>query len=229
MNRAGSLRTLVLALWAAFFVWLLATGEVYRYIGPRTRWVVVFGAIVFAAAALVQGAAALGHRPGGRVGPSDVIAAAAFVAPLAIVVAIPRPSLGSEAAARRSIGAVPAIAAGAPAGGGDVTVADIELASSSARYAAGAGLVPGTEVEVTGFVTHPPEGRPGTFALTRFATFCCAADAVPYSATVVSAAGAGLADDTWLTVTGVVAARGGGLVVEATRIERIDEPRNPYL
>lgn len=40
-------------------------------------------------------------------------------------------------------------------------------------------------------------------ALTRFATFCCAADAVPYSVTVDSE-GTDFPDDTWLTVTGTL-------------------------
>ena len=46
MNRVGFARMVVLALWSAFFAWLLVSGEVYRYIGPRTRWVVVFGAVM---------------------------------------------------------------------------------------------------------------------------------------------------------------------------------------
>lgn len=39
-----ALRVFVLAAWTAFFVWLIASDEMYRYVGPRTYWVIWFGA-----------------------------------------------------------------------------------------------------------------------------------------------------------------------------------------
>lgn len=176
MNRAGSARMLVLALWSAFFAWLLITGEVCRYIGPKTRWVV-----------------------------------------------------GSEAAVRKSTGLVGASSfIPVPQPNGEVSFPEIKYASESQQYAAEAGIVEGYEIKLTGFVTHPDGGREGTLALTRFASFCCAADAVPYSVTV-DPGGEDYPDDTWLTISGSLVNEGGEFVLKAQRITETVEPDSPFI
>ena len=58
------LRLSTLLVWSGFLTWLMVSGEVYRYIGARTRWVVVFGALILALAALAQAWAILLTRAG---------------------------------------------------------------------------------------------------------------------------------------------------------------------
>jgi uncharacterized repeat protein (TIGR03943 family) len=227
MSRIGLARTLVLALWSGFFAWLLLSGEVYLYIGPRTRWVVLFGAVMLGLAAVAQ-ARTLRRAGDVRFSGTELLTLAAFMAPLAIIVLIPRPSLGSEAAARKSTGLVGASSfVPVPQADGEISFPEITYASESPDYAAAAGIFDGYEVKLTGFVTHPGGGRGGTFALTRFETFCCAADAVPYSVTVDS--GRMYPEDSWLTVSGALVKEGDEYVLKAKRINPTEEPENPYI
>lgn len=230
MNRPALARMLVLALWSAFFGWLLLSGEVYRYIGPKTRWVVVFGTIVLGLATIAQARALRRTSSSERLSATELLTLAAFVAPIAVIVLIPRPSLGSEAAARKSTGLVGAASSFVPApeGNGEVSFPEIKYASQSQEYAAALGIVDGYEIKLTGFVTHPEGAPEGTFALTRFATFCCAADAIPYSVTVDSG-GKDYRDDTWLTVSGSLVDEGGEFVLQSERMTETEEPKNPYI
>jgi uncharacterized repeat protein (TIGR03943 family) len=229
MKHAGFARMVVLALWSAFFAWLLMSGEVYRYIGPRTRWVVVFGALILGVAAIAQARSLRSGATAARISATEVMGLIAFVAPLAVIVLIPRPSLGSEAAARKSTGLVGTSSlVPVPQANGEVSFPEIQYASESSEYAAAAGIYDGYEVKLTGFVTHPDDARDGTFALTRFATFCCAADAVPYSVTV-NPEGEDFPDDTWLTVSGALVNEGDEFVLQAQRITQTEEPKNPYI
>lgn len=212
------LRGVVLAAWGAFFVWLLVSGEVLRYIGPRTQWVVVFGAVALAIAALGFWLTR-SENAGGALG------VAAMLLPIVAVIVVPEPSLGSLAASRKISGGPVVSLQPQPLGPGDeVSFPEIEYASQSDEYAATNGIVEGFEVELTGFVT---ESEAGDFALTRFSIFCCAADVVPHSVDVDAADD--YPSDTWLTVEGVLEERDGKLIVVATNIEEIPEPDDPYL
>ncbi|MBA2312637.1 MAG: TIGR03943 family protein [Actinobacteria bacterium] len=230
MNRVGFARMVVLALWSAFFAWLLVSGEVYRYIGPRTRWVVVFGAVMLGIAAIGQARSLRGGSAGVKLSATEMVALVAFLAPMAVIVLIPKPSLGSEAASRKSTGlaGVGGAFVPIPQQGGDISFREIQYASESQEYAAALGIFDGYEVKLTGFVTHPDDSQDGTFALTRFATFCCAADAVPYSVTV-DPEGEDYPDDSWLTVSGSLMNEGGEFVLQPERITETTEPKNPYI
>lgn len=229
MNRRGFAQMVVLALWSGFFAWLLISGQVYRYIGPKTRWVVVFGAVMLGFAAIAQARSLRSSSGSARLSSSELVALAAFVAPMAVIVLIPRPSLGSEAASRKSTGLVGASSfVPVPQGNGEVSFPQIKYASESQEYAAAVGIVDGYEIKLTGFVTHPDGGGEETFALTRFATFCCAADAVPYSVTV-DPQGEDYPDDTWLTVSGSLVNERGEFVLQAERTTETEEPDNPYI
>jgi uncharacterized repeat protein (TIGR03943 family) len=229
MNRAGLARMVVLALWSGFFAWLLVSDEVLRYIGPRTRWVVVLGALMLGLTAIAQ-ARSLRAGADVRLSLTEMVALTAFLAPMAVIVLIPRPSLGSEAALRKATGVVGAASSfmPVPQQGAEVSFPEIQYASESQEYAAAMGIFDGYEVKLTGFVTHPSGGREEAFALTRFATFCCAADAVPYSVTV-DQAGGDYQDDTWLTVSGALVFEGDEFVLKAKRIVATEEPKNPYI
>jgi uncharacterized repeat protein (TIGR03943 family) len=214
-------RGVVLAAWGAFFVWLLASREVLRYIGPRTQWVVVFGAVALTLAAI-------GFWFSRREGASGTaLGAAVMLLPIVAVIVVPKPSLGSLAASRKISGGPVVSLQPQPLGpGDDVSFPEIEYASESQEYAATNGIIEGFEVELTGFVTHPDDGATD-FALTRFSIFCCAADVVPHSVEIDS--DRDYPSDVWLTVDGVLEDRDGTFVIVARSIEEIPEPEDPYL
>lgn len=223
-----ALRGAVLAAWAVFFGWLWLTGEVTRYLGPRTYWVVVFGCLTLSLAAL-------GHLWGLRGRPfaptrADIWGAALLVLPLIAVIAIPNARLGAQAASRKASagGFAAAALVPLPDPDGEISFREIDYASESEEYAASAGIVDGMSVELTGFVTHP-DGGSGSFSLTRFYVSCCAADALPYSVPVVADGPVERSDDTWLTVTGTLRDTGSGFVLDADRIRPVDPPQDPYL
>jgi uncharacterized membrane protein YcgQ (UPF0703/DUF1980 family) len=111
---------------------------------------------------------------------------------------------------------------------GEVSFIDFYYANRSEEYALKAGVVPDEIVHLTGFVT---ESGPGRVRLTRFYVSCCAADAVPYSADIMASQGCCTYDeDKWLRVRGrIVTDDQGHYVVEATMIEPVREPDDPYL
>lgn len=228
MDSSRPLRGAVLAAWAAFFGWLWLSGEVTRYLGPRTYWVVVFGCITLTLAAA-------GHLWGLRGRPfplsrSDLWGVALLLAPLVAVIAIPNAQLGAQAASRKASagGFAAAALVPLPDADGEISFREIDYASESEEYAASAGIVDGMSVELTGFVTHP-EGAGGTFSLTRFYVSCCAADALPYSVPIEASDLADRPDDTWVTVGGRLRGTSEGFVLDATRIEPSSPPQDPYL
>ena len=229
---AGTVKSFVLLTWAAFFVWLLVSGEVYRYIGPRTYWVVIFGAICLSAIAVANVFLVMRHdrvRPGSR----QLLGFLAALVPILLVLLIPKPTLGSLAASRKASGGVvsAAVQPSLADPSGDVGFKEIGYASESLEYAGALGLTDGYPVELTGFVSDVKTGIPdGAFPLTRFSIFCCAADSVPYSVPVKAPEdGTTYTRDTWLNVEGALFLDGTTWVLEADSIEEVSEPLNPYI
>lgn len=228
IDRTRALRALVLTAWSGFFAWLWLSGEMTRYLGPRTYWVVVFGAISLGAAAIAHILTMRSGEPR-RVTRTDVVGAAILVLPLVAALSVPDAQLGAQAASRKKSagGFAAASLLPVPEPDGEISFIDIHYAAESSEYAASAGVVPSAEVELTGFVTAP--SGPGELSLTRFYVSCCAADAIPYSVDVVGLDGSGYPEDTWLRIAGVLVEREGELVVETSEAEVVETPRDPYL
>ena len=229
VDPARAARALVLVAWAGFFAWLWFTGEVARYLGPRTYWVVPFGIIVLIGAASVQ----LGTLRQTVPRPLTARAAlglGALLVPIVAVAVVPAPALGSLAASKKATGAIAlgSLAAPAPEPGQEISFIDIYYGSRSQEYANAAGMSDITKVDLLGFVTTPADAPDGTFEITRFYVSCCAADAVPYSATVV-APGPEPPKDSWVDVSGTLSRRDGAYVVVADQVTRRPEPEDPYL
>ena len=231
IDRRRLARGLTLACWAGFFAWLHLSGEKTRYLGPRTYWVVIFGAIVLGAAAAAHLLTLRSATPRKLEG-ADVRGLVTLLVPLLAVAAVPSAQLGALAASRKTSGAgaaaVGAIAPPAPEAGEPLSFVDVHYASESESYAAEAGIAEGMEVELTGFVTHPADLPDGTLGLTRFQVSCCAADAVPYTVPVV-ADPSSRGDDVWLRVAGHLALRDGVYVLEPEEVAVVDAPADPYL
>jgi putative membrane protein len=223
-------RALALTLWSAFFGYLWASDEMVRYLGPRTYWVVPFGCLTLGAAAVAHFATLLRSKDSSRPSRSDLIGIAVLMVPIVAVVAVPGAELGALAASRKATGtgatagliAPPAFEAGrAP------NFIDVHFANSSEEYAASLGIGEGTELNLLGFVSEPSNDA-GTFTLTRFYVSCCAADAIPYSVTVMGD-GTEYADDVWLRVRGSLEYDGKGYRLEAESVEEVEEPDSQYL
>ena len=228
------IRTFTLFAWASFFLWLLATGEVHRYIGSRTYWVVIFGAVALTVAAFAHLLGGDRMPDGPMVRVKDAVGLIAMLLPILILFFVPKPSLGALAASKKSTGGVVStIGRLQPPDrepGGELSLEEIEYASQSSEYAQAVGIVEGASMKLIGFVTHPKNAEEGTFSLTRFQIFCCAADAVPYSARVVPPPGTpDYPDDKWLEIKGTLAKDDKGFFVEATEIKPISEPSSPYI
>jgi putative membrane protein len=226
-----TLRVIVLTSWAAFFVYLAVSGEMARYLGPRTYWVVIFGATVLVAVTVAHVTAPPSVS---RAGPSvrESLATLALLVPLMAVWVVPNADLGALAAANRGQlgGATSASSLIPTPDGGELSFIDIHFANESDSYAAGAGVAPGVAVDLTGFVSERFEGSGDTFRLSRFYVSCCAADAFPYSVTVrTSEAGRQFAEDAWLRVTGTLQRTSDGFLVLAERVGPVQEPDDPYL
>jgi len=88
----------------------------------------------------------------------------------------------------------------------------------------------GDPVEVIGFVYNHPDDAPGTFRVARFVVACCIADAQGFSLPVQWKDSTLLSSDRWVRVAGRVATSPSGEpVIQATSVEEIDPPANPYI
>lgn len=222
---------MVLVGWAGFFAYLYLSGEVTRYLGPRTYWVVPFGAILL-------GVAAFSHVPGLRRSevvprPSrrEVIGHVVLIAPLLAALVVPAPSLGALAANKKNTGGglatVSSVIPPDPSADREVSFLEIHYANESQKFADAMGIVDGYEISLVGFVGRSAGTLEGGFELTRFYVSCCAADAIPYSVMVVD--GPNPPIDTWLKASGRLERRDSTFVLVPDVIDRIDEPKDPYL
>ena len=231
----SAVRAVAMGLWSLTFAWLWVSGEMTRFLGPRTYWVAPFGMLLLGAAAAVTASGA--RRGGGQESLSlpDGLRLGVLVLPLLALLAAPDAQLGSQAAANKSqsgiLAGAAAAAPGAP-GGGPIGFRDVHYAGLSESYAAERGIGDGTGVRLTGFVTHPPGIQPGLFALTRFYVSCCAADAIPYSVTVDPTGPAiprTYPDDRWLEIRGRLWRSDAGYTLTPHSIKPVKTPADPYL
>ena len=219
---------IVLVAWSTFFVYLWVSGEAVRFIGPRTSWVVPFGAVALGATSILYLSSALRSRSE-PVTAREALAHFVTVLPIVAVLVVPAPSLGALAASKKT--ASISLAGGgtlAPPGGssGPLSFIDVHYAAISDHYAQSAGIAEGTPLRLTGFVTHDPDDAAG-FRLTRFYISCCAADAIPYSVHV--ATDRAFENDRWLEIEGVLTETADGFSLVPERLDEVAPPESPYL
>ena len=145
----------------------------------------------------------LGRRPGGHAHPGPAVGWL-LAAPVAVVLVVAPPALGSYTAGRQ------AAPVAVPAGGGALPAADDPgadfatmrlfdyLVASQARPAD----LDGRRVRLVGFVS--PRAAGGWY-VTRFVVNCCAADATPVRVAVPDGP-AGVRPDQWVAVVGTATA-----------------------
>lgn len=218
----------VLALWALFFLVLWASGTSDRYLGPRTQWIVPFGAVVLTLAVLAY---VYGYLRARRSGPSLTMREAAslfaLLVPLAAVLLVPHAALGSFAASRKGGITFSFVRPHAPSKPSDASFLDIRIADGDPGFARQAGIRPGVRVRLLGFVVGTKGVPRGTFQLARFYIACCIADALAVGVPVET--DRTFRPNTWLEVSGALARRGKRFVVVPDRISRVRTPTQPYL
>jgi uncharacterized repeat protein (TIGR03943 family) len=88
----------------------------------------------------------------------------------------------------------------------------------------------GQSVDVVGFVFHGKDDAPEHFQVARFVVACCVADATGHSLPVHWPGSATLQQDSWVHVVGhVVATPGGTAEIQATSVDLVEAPSNPYI
>ncbi|NJL20395.1 MAG: TIGR03943 family protein [Leptolyngbyaceae cyanobacterium SM1_3_5] len=91
----------------------------------------------------------------------------------------------------------------------------------------------GQTVNVKGFVIHPPNLPEGYFVISRFVITCCAADAYPVGLPVkIEGSRSQYPADSWQQVRGNMITETldnqRQLVIQASEIKAVPQPRNPY-
>jgi uncharacterized repeat protein (TIGR03943 family) len=223
-------RLVVVAAWAAFFAALWLSNATGHYLGPRTRWVVPFGACALALTAVVYGVSLVRTRRTNRpLTLRETGELLLFVLPLFVVLVVPHGALGSFAASRKGTGSLFLHASPpVPSSPADVSFLDIRVAEGDPDFAADAGIHEGLRVRLLGIATHAGDVPPGTFELARFYIACCVADAQPVGVPI-DPAGHGRRAGGWLEVTGTLSRRGKRYVVVADGIRAVRAPAQPYL
>jgi len=229
-----SARLIVLVAWSGLFCWLWVTGEVARYLGPRTSWVVPFGALALAAAAILYGAwSDAGPDSRRRLSVGEAAGTAAMLAPVLVVLVMAHAALGSLAASRKlaSRGIEPSrLEAVLSSHAAEVSFLELRTAEEHPDYAADNAIRAGRQVMLTGFVLRPAAVHGAPFRLGRFYITCCVADSIPIDTQIDPPAGLPrYSKDTWLNVAGALVRRGKRFSVRAARVTRIRQPEHPYL
>lgn len=142
---------------------------------------------------------------------------------------LPPASLSAELAMSRDVGAPP-LFAGADAvtlaSTGDTASFGVGEWATVFATATNPDAFDGDTVTLTGFVT-PADGGSG-FDLTRLVITHCVIDAQPASVPV-AASGADFDTGQWVSITGTIrSTTAGGLEIDATAVDPIDEPSDPY-
>jgi uncharacterized repeat protein (TIGR03943 family) len=227
-------RLVVLAAWSALLGWLWLSGEVARYLGPRTEWVVAFGALALTLVTVLYALWSDGGPDAARpLGAGETAGTLAMLAPVLLVVVMAHASLGALAASRklasRGIDAS-RLEAVLSARASTVSFLELRTAERHPDYAAQNGIRPGRDVTLEGFVMRASARPNDPFRLGRFYITCCVADSIPIDEAVVPAAGSHLyPKDTWLRVSGPLVRQGARFALRAARVTRIAEPKDPYL
>jgi uncharacterized repeat protein (TIGR03943 family) len=224
------LRGTGLVAWAAFFDYLWLSGRSVDYVGPRTTWVVVFGAIALTGASILYVSGLLTRDEATRPTAKELGRLVIILSPIALAATAPSVTLGAQAVDQKRTADGATSLARLEAYDGTVRLYELAAAAYNPQWAADRGITAGMRVEFDGFVSKKRDD--GTLELSRFLASCCAADAMPYSVDIVVPSGAaGVEKNQWLLVRGEVAKKANGkrgFEVIADDMEPIDRPIDAY-
>ena len=215
----------VLGAWAGLFWFIWSAGRTTLYLSTRTAWLVPIGAVLATVAAIGRLASARVERPE-QLGARETVMLGLIAVPVVLLLSLPPATLGSYAVDRRTTSA--GIGASARIVSGPLDMVDVAAARSVRSAAAALRARAGEQVTMEGFVTLDA-GRADRFQLTRFVITCCVADATISYVTVVDAPPGRFSDDDWVRVTGTIYPLGADILVDASTVEAIPTPADPYL
>jgi uncharacterized repeat protein (TIGR03943 family) len=239
-------RSLLLVVLGAMAVWLWRSGQALNYVRPGLVPLVGAAGLVLLAGGLLPplgllGAGRAGHRPD-RLGDQDQHhhwgrVGWLLLVPVLVVMLVQPAALGSYAVSSRTVvpgsggdGQFPALAAPVR---GAVPMSMAEFVTRAVRDPSQS--LAGVRVRLVGFVAPAEHDQGGSYRLTRFVIFCCAADAEALQAVIRGDATA-RARDQWLEVEGTWQPRPASPddpsppppVLNADVIRPITPPRPPY-
>jgi uncharacterized repeat protein (TIGR03943 family) len=220
-----------LVAWAVFFNYLWLSGRSADYVGPRTTWVVAFGAIALTAASLLYVSGALTRAGTERPTAKELGRLVVIVSPIVLAATAPSVTLGAQAVDQKRTADGATSLARLEAYDGSIRLYELAAAAFDPTWAAERGIQNGLKVEFDGFVSRVRSDG-DTTELSRFLASCCAADAVPYSINVRFPEGTvGYEENDWLLVRGQVMETTSGtkaFQVVAEEVEKIDRPVDAY-
>jgi uncharacterized repeat protein (TIGR03943 family) len=221
--------SLVLAMWAAIFWFLILAERTPFYLSSRTTWLAPLGAVTLTMASL-------GLLASSRFAAAEPLTTkhvrrlVILALPAIAIVVVPPATLGSYAVAKRSSpvrGGYVAVP-GQDIGSGDLSLLDIFSVSFNNEFYKLSRRA-GTLSSFVGFVSNSPDDRADEFQLNRFLITCCPGDAISVAVRVVGAPPGRFQSDDWVRVTGRIYPLGKEVIVDASEIERIERPARPYL
>jgi putative membrane protein len=220
--------TLVLAAWAGAFWWLIVTDRSSLYLAGRTAWVIPVGAVVMSVAAIGRliTARATYSDP---LKPAELGGLAVLLIPVVVIAASPTASLGSFAVDRRASFASAFVSSSDDLSTGKLTLADVAGATRVPELMNALVARAGSKVSFVGFVDRAEGMAADEFMLTRFMISCCVADALTVQVRVTGAPPGVFEPDEWVRVTGDLYPVEREVLVDATSVEAVPRPEDPYL
>jgi len=224
------LRGTGLVAWAVFFDYLWLSGRSVDYVGPRTTWVVAFGAVALTASSILYVSGFLTREQTARPTGRELGRLVVILAPIALAAMAPSVTLGAQAVEQKRSADGATSLARLEAYDGSIRLYELAAASFDPKWAVERGIEDGLRVEFDGFISKVRDNA--TVELSRFIASCCAADAMPYSIDVTLPDGTiGLEKNQWLFIRGEVVEAPDGdryFRVMADEAEKIERPADAY-
>lgn len=233
MNR---LRVLVLGIWAAGLSFVMIIGRYSLFIRAQL-WPLLLGTVLMFALLLIAMFARRKIAVVRKASAAVWLRSGLLLLPLAYMFPMisdtaSASGLNSFALHKRTLGldSGPDVSSGSP---DKIVAADSGKVVSLGYILKHRGKLKGHRVITEGRIFRDDALPPGQVMLFRFVVVCCAADAMPVQAVIKSPATASLKDDQWVRVDGTfhLLDEEGARVLEidATRIDPIPAPAQPYL
>jgi uncharacterized repeat protein (TIGR03943 family) len=232
-------KTAILIGLAAYFGWVIASGNLSNYINERFAWLSYVAVGIFALLGVASAAETLRRRasdlPVIQPPGSEVITWRGIVVvavPLVLGTLIPSRPLGAESVSG-NLSTNAAATANMTAFTTDPLTWNVLDWLRAFHSEEDVTSFTGRQADVVGFVYREAGFPEDTFMVARFTVSCCVADASAIGLPVVWADAPNYPQDTWVRVTGsfeVGEFRGDKLpILKAAAVEVVPQPEHPYL
>jgi uncharacterized repeat protein (TIGR03943 family) len=203
-------------------------GQIPYYIHPRYTLLVVLAGTILLLMAAVRVPAILAEPRSERPGWGYLLLAV----PLLFGVLVPARPLGADTLAGRG-SELNAVASSGRAAQLARDTATWNLLDWGTALSVQGEELNGKPADVVGFVFHGDSAQPDAFYVVRYVVTCCAADGAGVGLPVLWDGGGGLAQNSWVRVTGSIdTSTLDGVeqpVLRAVAVEPVPQPESPYL